>query len=145
MSKFAGLAANVADSFKVVLISPETDLPIKDGDGKEAYIEVMSQDSDVARAFNLDQNKAINRKVFGGRGQELAETDDLAVSIARMAKLTRSWYLVDPSTGSLIDVPYSEADAVALYTAPETHWIYRQALVGSAALRNFIKRSPKTP
>lgn len=144
-SKFAGLsAAGVADTFNVVLISPETDLSIKDKAGKESYIEVMSQDSDVARAFNLERSKSVNRKVYGGRGQELMDEDDLTIGIARMARLSRGWYLVDPATKEPIDVEFSEENAIELYTATDTHWIYRQAVVGSAALRNFMRRAPKS-
>jgi hypothetical protein len=144
MSKFGALAANVSEAFKVEIIDPLTDEVIKDKDGKVAYVEVGSTDSDEARKFDKARRAVFTRRAIRGRNQEIIEDDQLEENIAKLARLTKSWHLVDPATQEVIDVPCNEANALELYSEPGTTYIYRQVWVGASGTANFIKRSPKS-
>lgn len=144
MSKFGALAANVSQGFKVVLIDPLTDLPIKDASGKEAFVEVLSADSEKGRAFENERAKQFNRRMMRGRAAQEEGEDQRQNNIAKLAALTASWHLVDPATKSVIDVPCSEANATELYSEPGMGWLFMQAWLGANETANFIKRSSKT-
>lgn len=144
MGKFAGLAASTATGFRAPIIDPVESEPISDKAGKPAYIEVLSSDSEVARTFDRENGKRQDRKILAGRSNEVLDDDPHARNAARMAALTVGWYLVDPQTGEPIDVPFSDANAVELYSDPDTAWLYRTAFVGATTIANFMKRSPKT-
>jgi hypothetical protein len=140
-SPFAALGARVHDGFKVKLIDPVTGLPIVSKDGQEAFIEVLSTDSEQARAFDRERQRAASRLISTGQQDTLIDEDGTIVAIKRTAVLTKSWHLVDPASGEPIDYPCTRENAEALYMAPETRWIYRLAVVGSANTANFMKRS----
>lgn len=144
MGKFGALAAKTSATYRVQIIDPLESTPIVDKDGKSAFIEVMSNDSETARTFDRENGKRVDRKMLAGRTNELLDDDPLARNAQRMAKLTVNWYLVDPETKEQIDVPFSEENAVELYSSPDTAWLYRQAVVGSGNLANFMQRSPKS-
>jgi hypothetical protein len=144
MSKFGNLSASVDETFKVVLIDPITDQPITTGEDppRQAYIEVLSADSDVGRSFDREQRSATMRRA--GRGRLQADDDGLEQNIAKLALLTRSWLLVDPVTREPIDVPCTPDNARELYSQGGTAYIFRQVFVEATAPANFIKRSSTT-
>jgi hypothetical protein len=143
MSKFGALSANVAETFKVELIDPGTDLPIVDKQGNTAFVEVLSGDSEVGREFDKQRRKQQMMRAMRGRNQMLAQEDPLDENQAKLARLTRSWHLVEPGTGELVDLPCNEQTALELYSDGGAQWLYRQVFLGANEVANFIKRPLK--
>lgn len=141
-SRFAALAANVATAFTVNLIDPVTDAPIVDKEGKPAFITIFSTDSEVGRSFDRDERKKATERVAKGRAGDI--TDQLEQNIEKAAQLTKAWYLVDPETREIIDVPCNADNARELYSEPGMNWLFTQVWVAAASPANFMKRSPKT-
>jgi hypothetical protein len=139
-SKFAGLGARVSDTYRMPIISPLTDQPIRSKDGKsEAYIDLISADSEVGRQFDREAQQAITQKMLrGARGALGADRQEQ--DVRKIAALTKGWCLIDHD-GNVMDVPFSEAAAIELYSEPEMAWIFRQASVAAHEVANFIRRS----
>ncbi|GEM_PF-2107430 len=143
-SKFAALAANVSQAFRVEIIDQITDLPIIDKDGKKAFIEVLSTDSDAGRAFDKDQRAALRRKAMKSRNGMAEPGDQLEENIQKCAALTKAWHLVDPATREVIDVPCTAENAAELYAVPGMNWLFVQVWVAANDAANFMTRSSPT-
>lgn len=143
-NKFGALAANVSETFKVTIIDPSTDQPLKDKNDKEAYVEVLSSDSKEGRAFDKQRRTTQQQRAMRGGNRLLAQSDPLDDEQAKLAHLTKGWHLVDPATLEPIDVPCSEQNALELFTADGMQWLYRQVWLGANETANFIKR-PSRP
>ena len=132
-NKFAGLGLAVDKPFRLVLVWPVTNKPIKDKDGKESYVDVWSAESDVARKYHRDlAQRRIENGDAGPRSIEELEAAD----ISRLAALTADWYLVNPD-GTPTDVPFSPDNARDLYAAAATTWIKDQVENATVQRRNF--------
>lgn len=140
MSKFAALAANVSDTYRVELIDPITDDILRDKDGNAAYIDVLSIDSEAGRTFDAEARQRAFRAARKSRTGMPDDIDQLEENQRKLAKLTRGWHLVDPSTREKIDVPFSEKDALELYREPGMNWLFVQVFSGAANAGNFMKR-----
>jgi hypothetical protein len=114
--------------------------PIKDVDGKAAYIDVHSMDSSIARRFDKKERVTAIENIRKGKGPSEI-IDPLERNLAKLAALTAEWYLVDPDTGIPIDVPCSAESAVALYNRPNTSWITDPLFAAASNNANFTKRS----
>jgi hypothetical protein len=88
MSKFAGLALETEKPFRVLLRRPDDGAPVRDMQGVQAYIDVLSLDS---RKANELERKAIDKRLSGEKAtaEALEEAGD-----ERLAALTVGWYLV---------------------------------------------------
>ena len=137
MSKFAGLSLPVDQTGKMKILHPLTQQVMVDKDGKEAFIEFYSKDSQRARTYlrNATQRKLDMR----GRATVSAaslETENFGLC----AELTKSWYLVDLEGGK-IDIECTTVNARELYADPATTWLYEQGDSFTAARGNFLKPS----
>lgn len=141
MSKFAALAADVATPCRVELLDPITDEAIKDKKGNPAYIDILSTDSAAAREFDAGERRRVTEKAIKGRSADLP--DQLETNVAKAAKLTKAWHLVDPVSRDVIDVPCNAENALELYSEPGMGWLFSQVWVGAANPANFMKRSAK--
>jgi hypothetical protein len=123
----------------MVLKHPVTNQPIRDAKGEEAYIDLLSLDSQKALAFD---------RVAGDRRLErLARARSVPTSVEfeaeqtdRMATLTTGWRLLNID-GTAMDVPFTEANARELYAFP---WIRQQVALFQGNLANFVKASSTT-
>ncbi|WP_296741442.1 hypothetical protein [Mesorhizobium sp.] len=143
-SKFAALAANVSQTFKVEIIDQVTDAPIVDTAGKKAFIEVLSTDSREGLAFDKDKRATVRRKAMKSRNGIADPGDQLEENIQKCAALTKSWHLVDPVTREVIDVPCTPENAVELYSEPGMNWLFIQVWVEASKAANFMTRSSTT-
>ena len=143
MDKFGSLSAKVEKPFRVILLDPATDLPLKDKDGKEAYIDVLSAQSDAGRKFDRERQTQMARRAMRSRNQVLDE-DAFEINTAKTAALTVGWYLVDPSNGEPIDAAFSMEAALEFYRLPLAHPFFMQAFVAAHETANFIKSSSTT-
>lgn len=140
MNKFASLAADVSKPFRVELIDPATDEPIKDKDGRVAYIDIWSADGEQGRAFDKKDRKALMLRVRQSRTGKVEPDDALEKNIAKCAVLTADWYLVDRLTGEAIDVPCTVENAADLYSPPGMGWIFIQPWVAANDAANFLQK-----
>lgn len=140
-SKFAALAANVSDAFNMPVIHQHTDAVLKDKAGKEAYVALLSIDSDAGRAIDRAHNLAQMRSARSGRNLK-DNTDFTEQQIEQLVALTVGWHLVDLE-GNPIDVPFSPENARELWNDPGMAWLRKQAWVFVNTAGNFIKGSSK--
>lgn len=137
MAKFGALTGDISRTARIPLTDPASErmVPIKDNAGKESYVEVEYVDSEAGRAFDRMQTQN-------------PRTPDEVITRNKLktARLTRSWYLVDPGTGELIDVICNEENARELYCDESkiANHVWAQVWIGANALSNFTKRGSAT-
>ena len=135
MSKFAGLELAVEKPARMQLVHPVTRQALKDGDGKDAFIDLFSSDSDVAR----DHARAVARKRLAARGRGKLTVEEIeADTVESLVVLTAAWHLVD-LTGKVIGVPCTPENARDLYAAPALAWVRDQVDEFAADRGNFSK------
>lgn len=136
-SKFAGLGIAVDKPARMTILHPITRQPIKDGDGKEAYVDLYSSDSEAARKHQRAVTKG--RLALRDRGKVTAEQIE-AENNGLYAALTAGWYLVSLA-GMPIDVPCTADNATELYADPEQAWLREQVDSFVVDRSNFSKAS----
>ncbi len=134
MSKFAGASLAVDTPFRVELLHPVTNTPLRDKDQNTAYVEVLSHDSQKARQHQRD---VANRRLRRGAGKITAEEIE-AENVDLMVALTAGWYLLDLE-GNPLNVEFNEANARELYSTREVRWIRDQVDEAAAERKNFSK------
>lgn len=133
MSKFAGLEIEVDKPQRMTLVHPVTRQPIRDAEGKEAWIDLHSSDSAIARKHQRAvQNRRLNMRGRGKIGAEELEAE----AVDLLAALTIGWRLL-ALDGAPLDVPFSPEAARDLYTAPSLAWVREQADEFAADRANF--------
>jgi hypothetical protein len=136
--RFAALALPVDEAGRMIIMHPITGQPLRTSDGSEGYIDLLSNDSQKAQAFDRRQTtQRLQRRnrVATLTGEELeAEVTD------RFAALTTGWSLVGLD-GAPIAVDFSEAAARELYAAPAMVWLREQVALFQANRANFGKAS----
>ncbi len=143
MSKFGSLSAPADQPFRVVLIDPATESPLKDAAGNEAYIDVLSAQSEAGRKFDRERSQIITRKAMKRSGA-LPDDDQFEANCAKLAKLTRAWHLVDPATKQPLDVPCSPENAAEFYAAPLAFPFFMQVMTAANETANFMKPSSQS-
>jgi hypothetical protein len=139
MDKFDALGLDVEEPSRLILLNPADNKPILDLEGKEAYIDLLSTDSDVARRHERANG---NRRMSRRGKTKIEELEDENNSL--LAALTKGWHLVNPKDGSVIDVPLTAQDAYRLYSSGKTAWIRDQAWAHAGERANFSGSSSKT-
>lgn len=137
MSKFAGMALEVDKPSRMVIVHPVSRQPLRDNEGKEAFIELHSGDSDVARKHH----RAVQRRRLAMRGRGKITPEELeAEHVEFLSALTVGWYLVDLS-GAPIAVPFSPENARDLYAEAALSWVREQVDEFTGDRGNFSKAS----
>ena len=140
MSKFAGLALGTSQAARMIIMHPITGQPLRQREtGAEAYLEMLSRDSDVARRCD----RAATDKQLRSRGRRLTAEEIEGNQLEKLAKLTRGWSLVDLD-GNPMEVPFSEATARELYAEPSLAWLRDQAQAFSDDLGNYPREPSKS-
>jgi hypothetical protein len=148
MSKFGGLAVDVASTSRMEIILPGEIDPVADDAGNVGYIEFLPWDSEPGRAFDREQNKEVVRKGFRQPSRavlraEAENTDVVLEQAKRLSVLAVGWRLVGADR-KVIDVPFSKDNALELFSDATTAWLRRQAWVYVGNEANFMKRSSQT-
>lgn len=137
MSKFAGMALEVDKPSRMVIVHPVSRQPLRDAEGKEAFIELYSGDSEVARKHGrVVTQRRINMR---GRGKLTAQELE-AEHVELLAALTVGWYLVDLA-GAAMNVEFSSENARDLYGLPALSWVREQVDDFTGDRGNFSKAS----
>ena len=147
MGKFGNLGVVTDKPSRMTIVLPGELDSLVDEDGNEAYIEFLPWDSEPGRKFDQAQQREQVRKGFRQRSRaELrneAENIDLVKDQAeRLAALATGWHLVDLDRKP-IDLKFSKADALDLFTSPELGWLRRQAWTYVGNETNFMPGSSK--
>lgn len=138
MSKFGSLIARVDKTFRVELPSPkQAGKLLKDKDGKVAYIDVLSSESEAARKFDREFQEKLADDVAAGITEFPAQIE---VNKQKCAALVTGWYLVDPETRDAIDIPFSPENAKELLTDPGAAWLFYPVWLGANKTANFMER-----
>lgn len=142
-SKFAGLELAVDQPQRLILLHPNTRQPLRDKKGGEAWIDLYSADSEVARKHN----RAIQRRLLNvsARGQRIKRTPEEleAEALDLLVALTTGWHLV-AMNGDPLDVPFSQENARELYGAPSMAWVREQVDEFAADRGNFSAPSSQS-
>lgn len=122
-SKFAGLEIAVDKPARLMLSHPVTRQPLRDSEGHEAFIELFSVDSAVARKHQ----QTIQKRRLSQRGTRIRITPEEleSESVELLSALTTGWYLVTLD-GRVIDLPFTIENARELYAAPSLAWVREQ-------------------
>lgn len=133
MSKFSALELPVDAPIHLVLTHPVTKQPLRDLEGKEAYIDHYSGDSEIARKHS----RAVQRRRLAMRNRGKITPEELeAESVELLAALTTGWYLVALDR-TPIEVPFTPENARELYSNPAVAWI-RELVDESASDRGNL-------
>lgn len=145
MSKFGNLSIATDKTSRMSIFLPNEIEPLLDQDGNEAYIDFLPWDSEPGRRFEQEQNRAVVSKSLRQRGRaELADSVNVIKDQAeRLAVLATGWHLVDHDR-SVIDLPFSRANVLELFTEPGMAWLRRQAWIFVSNEQNFMPRSSKS-
>jgi hypothetical protein len=116
------LAFDVTAAVQVPILHPKTRQPLRDAEGREAFISILSVDSpEVQKVQKATLNKRLKQ-----RGRMTMTADELDAERAEvLIAATKDWFLVSMD-GAALNAPYSEATARALYTDPRFAWIREQ-------------------
>jgi hypothetical protein len=134
----SALSLAVDKAQRMPLLHYQSRQPLRDAEGHEAYIEIYSSDSDIARKHNREtQRRRLNMR---GRGrlspEELeAEATDLLVA------LTTGWFLLTPD-GEPLGLPFTAENARKVYD--KVTWIREQVDEFAADRGNFTPASSST-
>lgn len=136
-SKFAGLALEVEKPSRMIIMHPVTQQPLRDKDGKEAYIDLYSTDSVAARSH--EQN-VLRRRINMRRGAKMTPEELEADSVEMLTALTVGWYLLD-LTGEAMGIEFSQENAREAYGLPGWFWLREQINTFVGDRGNFSKAS----
>lgn len=120
--KFAALELSVDNPSRMTIVHPTTRQPLRDAEGKPAYIELYSADSEIRRKH--DRAVARRRLAMRGRGKITPEELE-AEAVELLAALTTGWHLLDLA-GDVVDVAFTPENARELYAATKMTWLREQ-------------------
>lgn len=138
MSKFGALALEVEQPSRMIIVHPVNRQPLRDTEGKEAFIDVYSGDSEVARKHQRAMAKR-RLAVRGNRGRQSIEELE-AESTALLAALTAGWYLLGLN-GEPLGVLFTPDNARELYADPAVSWLREQVDEYAGDRANFSPAS----
>ena len=139
--RFAALALPVDEAARMVIMHPITGQPLRDASGSEAYIDLLSNDSQKAQAF--DRKRTTQRIERRARAATLTAEELEAEATDKFAAQTTGWSLLGLG-GEPLDIAFSEAVARELYAAPPMMWLREQVAIFQANRANFGKASSKS-
>ena len=137
--KFAGLALATDVAQRMTILHPGTRQPLRHAAGGEAWIDLHSLDSAIARrAIRAQQDRRLRLRAVRPSAEEL-EADAAEL----LAACTAGWSLCTLD-GEPLDVPCTPGSAQELYTLPALAWLREQVDTFVADRGNF-HRAPSTP
>ena len=120
------------ETFKVEITHPATGQVIRDKDGKAAFIEVYSANSERAQEWLRTEFKRRERI----KGFKSTPEVDREVNDRFLAYLTAGWNLFHVKTGK--PIPFSADAAFDLYASPGDNFIRRQVNEAAQEAGNFF-------
>lgn len=140
MAKLEDLELQVDTPSRMVILSPRDSLPMKDKEGKEAYVDVYSSDSEVARKFRTEiKTSRLRLRNPNALNGEKLESEDIEL----LAALTSGWYLVN-FEGEPIDLDCTRDNARKVYAKGSMAWLKDQVDQHAGNRANFSRASSQT-
>lgn len=135
MSKFSGFDLEVDQPSRMVINHPETGQPLRDADGNEAWIDLLSADSAKAQAYE----RKVTQSRLSQRLQQITAEQLFAENIARYANRFVAWQLIDLK-GNRVDEPCTEKNAAEFIgSGGEKNWLREQVEAFYATRTNFTR------
>jgi hypothetical protein len=126
---------------KVLLTHPETEAPLLDENGEQAFIEVEGYNSPAGE--KLMRQAKMRMQVKGKKADQDLDIDKAREENAdALAQLVKSWHLVNLQTGIAIPAdsfPANFANARQLFARKATAWMAQQVGAALNVQSNFIK------
>src|SRR3990167_1599187 len=118
MATIEDLELEVDKPSRMIVLDSATNLPMKDKQGKEAYVDIYSSDSEIARKFKreIKTSRLRMRNANALSGQKLEDED-----VRLLAAMTTGWYLVS-RTGEPVDLEFTRENALKLYGNHKMAW-----------------------
>ena len=113
---FAGMALAVDRPSRLKLLHPVTKLPLRDQEGGEAFIDLLSWDSAASQAHRIQRDDRVRRL-----GREMTAEESQQDTAEHIAALTVCWRLV-ALDGRPMEVDFSPEAARLLYGMRELAW-----------------------
>jgi len=120
------------ETFKVEITHPATGQVIRDKDGKAAFIEVYSANSERAQEWLRAEFKRRERI----KGYKSTPETDREMNDQFLTHLTAGWHLFNVKTGK--PLPFSADEAFNLYSSPGDNFIRRQVNDAAQEASNFF-------
>jgi hypothetical protein len=137
MSKFDALALAVDSPSRMPIYHPTSQQPLRDTDGNEGYLDLLSADSTAAKKYE----RSVTDRRLAVRGRSKLTAAELeAEAIEQLVALTKGWHLIGLD-GSPIAVDFTPTNARELYSSPAMAWLRDQAQAWIADRANFSKAS----
>ena len=133
MDIIEGLGLEVEQTAKLTLLHPINGTPLRDKDGKEAWIELFSGDSPAARIY---ERTVLNRRLKAGNRVKMTAEEAESNRVDLLVQLTKGWNLV-ALDGRALDLPFSETNVRKIYESPSTAWLVEQVNDFIGARANF--------
>lgn len=135
MSKFSALELPVEQASRLIVVHPVSRQPLRDKDGKEAFVDLFSADSEVARKHQ----RSIARRRLASRGRGKITPEELeAEAVELLSALTAGWRLID-FDGNAVEIEFSQESARELYASPGMTWLREQVDEFVADRGNFSR------
>jgi hypothetical protein len=139
MSRFASLALDTDTPRRMTIRHPATGEPLVDGDGVEAFIDLLALTSAPAqKARNRIQQRRIE-----SRQRRVTVDEAEAEAMQVLAACTVAWHLVGLD-GAPIPVTCDRDAALELYTTPGLRFIAEQATAFADSAGNYLPGSSTT-
>ncbi len=134
--KFEGLGVPADEPARMFLVHPISRQPLRDKEGKDSYIDLLSIDSEAAR----DHDRSVMDRRFAMRARQKIKGRDVENELVeKYAAVTKGWYLVAWKTGEPLDIPCTPANAREIYGHNTCAWIVEQITEWIGDRANFTK------
>ena len=134
----SSLSLDVERPQRMPLLHYQSLQPLRGPNGEEAYVDLYSSDSDIARR----QNRENQRRRLNARGRLKLTPEELeAEATDLLVALTAGWSLVSLD-GQMLDLPFTPQNARTVYD--KVTWIREQVDLFCADRGNFTPASSST-
>jgi hypothetical protein len=140
MSKFDALELAVDQPSRMTIHHPITGVALKDKKGDDAWIDLLSADSEKGKAF---ERKLTQSRLSQRVRQQISAEQLESEHASRLANLCAGWRLLTLD-GSALDVAFNEANAVELFSNNKMTWLREQVEAFLATRANFTKSLSKS-
>lgn len=140
---FDALGINVTSSVRMPIVNPKTGDVIADKDGKEAYLELLSDDSEAGQRFDRALARQTMKKARANAFRQTDDGDSADMQADKVASLLTGWYLVS-FDGAPVDLPFTAQNAKKLMAAQNMAWLRVRALAFVANAGNFMQGSSQS-
>lgn len=131
------LGLDIDTPSKMTINHPTTGQPLVDEAGNEAYLELLSADSEAA---GQHEHEVLDRRLKPGRKNQPTARSLEADDVELWVRLCKGWHLV-ALDGRAIDLPFTQVNVKAIFGSRRMLWLKEQARSFINERANFSKTS----